>query len=212
MKWSVVYIFLLSLVLSVTPAMGQLSRAKQKETTILAELRANMHLKGKEDPEIPTVDEGCPSLKVCPHKCKKKSTALKMAGFLGLFGCGRLYLGHVQESFYKLAAGVLGVCVPLCHLYIYGFHAANNDHMTIHGKSISTKKPTKFQICCRCYDPRIKFPFTQRNIPCLGWGNPLHFVLFLSFLYMYISDLISIKNNTLTAKGMGFEKCYRVNV
>merc|ERR1711871_736013 len=142
--------------------------------------------------------------KNCPHKCKRQSTAQMLSIVGGAYGAGRIYLGYVELGALKILASFFGLCVPLCHLYVYGLTPENNREE----RAFRRRRVSILQKICRCKCKRVKIPFTDRLLPCWGTtGNPIYGLLFIGFILFYILDIMAISSGKLVALGM-FEKCY----
>ena len=140
----------------------------------------------------------------CPHKCKRQTTARMMSILGGVYGAGRIYLGHIEVGGLKILASFLGLCIPLCHLYVFGFNPENNREE----RSFRAKRQTVCQKICRCKCRRVKIPFTRKLLPCWGTtGNPIYGLLFIGFIAFYVHDIMAISSGRLVALAP-FENCY----
>ena len=143
-------------------------------------------------------------LSKCPHKCKRQSTARMLSLVGGAYGAGRIYLGYLEVGALKLLVSFFGVCVPLCHLYVFGFSPENNDNKANRRK----KRISLLQKLCRCNCKRVKIPFTKRLLPCWGTtGNPFYGLFFAGFVFLYAYDVINIASGNLVALAP-FKDCY----
>ena len=150
-----------------------------------------------DDAEPKVTDSLCPEeCKKNKYKCKTKGTALALSITLGIYGCDRFYLGYVYLGALKIVTGILGCCLPLCHFYIFGFDAPNNQD-----KAKKRKKIRPTQRFCRCLNKRSK-------IPCFKIGNPFYCLTFTWFLTWYIYDIYYIYNEGLVDQFNSNPKCY----
>ncbi len=163
-------------------------------------------LQNRDDRGVVIHDADCPA--EC-HKnnfrCKRRKTALLLSIFMGFYGVDRFYLGYVFYGFIKVLAAVFGCCLPLCHFYIFGFHASKNVN-----KIKKEKKLTPTQKFCRCNNRKCRLPCYCCNIPlyCCRHGNPIYCFLFTWFLIWYMYDIYHIAKGDLVDQFNKNPVCY----
>ena len=138
-------------------------------------------------------------------RCKRRKTALLLSIFMGFYGVDRFYLGYNFYGCIKVVIATLGCCLPICHFYIFGFHASSNE-----SKNKKSKRITPTQKFCRCDNRKCRFPCYCCNMPlyCFRYGNPLYCLLFTCFLGWYIYDIYHIAKGDLVDQFNKKRICY----
>ena len=211
------FFLLLFLILSLSRAISSSSHTSSMESDLHAKVTAEEGEK-KISPDPPAFIETMPKLRRkrnllqstynvvkdvnCPaeceqnqYKCKYKKTALLISIFLGVYGCDRFYLGYNLYGGLKIVSAIMGCCFPLCHFYVFGFNAADNEGQK------KKRRPKPMQLFCRCNNKKSR-------IPCFKVGNPFYCLTFSWLIFWYAYDIYHIANGTLVDQFNPNSRCY----
>ena len=212
-----IFLVLLFLILSLNRALSSSSQTSFVDSELHAKVAAG-EAGGRNAPDTPAFLETMPKLRrkrnllqstenlvkdeVCPAECAKgqkgckyKKTALLISIFLGVYGCDRFYLGYNLYGGLKIVSAILGFCFPLCHFYVFGFDAANNEGQK------KKRRPMPMQRFCRCNNKKSR-------VPCFKVGNPFYCLTFSWLIFWYAYDIYHIANGTLVDQFNKNPRCY----